>query len=475
MPQRILPVRASETLCVQPSTCHKQSKPTRKVSRLVHTLRRGGSSPVKDGRWVQIADSQFAHEKQGLDAVKQLLPDAPPFRAWANFEFRDNRGRWHEVDLLVLARDALYLIELKHYSGTLRGNDHVWLRDGHRAEDSPLLLTRRKAQYFASLLKDTLRQKTGSAPKGAIPFVQELVFLHHPNFVCELPPSSAINLYGLDDRKNTTHLPGISERLLAPPNHSPVTEQGSLLIADLMKAIGLAPRRQREVGSWIIDEQPLADGDGWQDWPAFHHVDTERHARIRFYTTGQGATSADAHARKQAVTHEFHLLSRLRYDGLQVPEDLVNEPELGIGLVFPQPKADTPLDLWLADNNDKLPLADQLDLITRLADIVHYAHRNRVVHRSLNPRSVAIRERGPHLLPQVIDWDSAGVLPANPDTAVSRLSAGFADADGRRPQRYRPAVRRAGRTASHRSGTHRCLRPRRIGVLHPHRRHITGH
>jgi hypothetical protein len=108
---------------------------------------------VKDGRWVTIADSQFAHEKQGLDAVKQALPDVPPFRAWANFEFRDNRGRWHEVDLLVLARDTLYLIELKHYGGILRGNDHVWMRDGHRAEDSALLLARRKAQYFSSLLK----------------------------------------------------------------------------------------------------------------------------------------------------------------------------------------------------------------------------------------------------------------------------------------------------------------------------------
>lgn len=58
------------------------------------------------------------------------------------------------------------------------------------------------------------------------------------------------------------------------------------------KKIGLAPRRQREVGSWVIDEQPLADGDGWQDWPAFHHVDTERHAWIRCYTIGQGATTA---------------------------------------------------------------------------------------------------------------------------------------------------------------------------------------
>ncbi len=403
---------------------------------------------MKDGRWVTIADSQFAHEKQGLELVKQLLPDATPFRAWANFEFRDNRGRWHEVDLLVLARDCLYLIELKHYRGILTGNDHVWLRQGHRAEDSPLLLTRRKAQYFSSLLKDSLRQLNGSAPRGAIPYVQELVFLHHPEFVCDLPESSKINLYGLDGHPHTG-LPGISERLLGPAQRPPVSEDGSLLIAELMKKIGLAPRRQREVGSWIIDEQPLADGEGWQDWPAFHHVDTERHARIRFYTVGQSASSADTHARKQAVTSEFHLLSRLRYDGLQVPEDLVEEPELGIGLVFPQPKGQTPLDLWLAEHTDSLTLEDQLALITDIADIVHYAHRNRVVHRNLHPRAIAIRRRGDRLTPQVTDWDSAGILPANPDTAVSRLSSGslslmasapgetarlFAAPEGLRPQ-----------------------------------------
>ncbi|MBV5246749.1 BREX system serine/threonine kinase PglW [Mycolicibacterium sp. PAM1] len=376
---------------------------------------------MKDGRWVTIAESQFDHEKAGLNAIKQLLPDAEPFRAWANFEFRDNRGRWHEVDLLVLARDTLYLIELKHYRGILTGNDHRWRRN-NRTEDSPLLLARRKAQYFSSLLKDAIRERGGDEAVSRITYVQELVFLHHEQFVCDLPPNSKINLYGLDGREGITKLPGISKVLLAPARHDPISERDSQLIAGLMKAIGLAPRRQREVGSWIIDDQPLADGDGWQDWPAFHHVNTEDHVRIRFYTATPGATKADEHARRQAVTHEYNLLSRLTYDGLQAPKDLVDEPELGIGLVFPQPKSDTPLDLWLADHT--LSLDAQLDLIARLADIVHYAHRHRVVHRSLNPRSVAVRERGEALLPQVVDWDSAGILPANPDTAVTRLSGG---------------------------------------------------
>jgi hypothetical protein len=82
---------------------------------------------VKDGRWVTIAESEFDHEKRGLEAIKKILPDAEPFRAWANFEFRDNRGRWHEVD-------------------------------------SPLLLARRKAQYLSSLLKDAIRERGGRTP-----------------------------------------------------------------------------------------------------------------------------------------------------------------------------------------------------------------------------------------------------------------------------------------------------------------------
>ncbi|MEV4238015.1 BREX system serine/threonine kinase PglW [Nocardia sp. NPDC049737] len=384
---------------------------------------------MQGGRWTEISPSQFDHEKDGLDIVETLLPDAPPFRAWSNFEFRDNKGRWHEVDLLVLARDTLYLIELKYYSGVLRGNDHVWRRGGHRSEDSPLLLARRKAQYFASLLKDRLIDRVGPVPRGTIPYVQELVFLHHPNLVCELPPSSAINLYGLDGNESRSNLPGISERLLGPTTRAPVSEEKSLLLADLMRAIGLAPRRQRELGSWVIDEEPLDDGDGWQDWPAFHHVDTERSARIRFYLPKPGSSPAEEHARVRAVEGEYRLLARLKHDGLQVPVDVVKDRELGIGLVFLQPKDVERLDLWLADNATTLTLEDQLELLGQLAEVVLYAHRHRVVHRTLNPRAVTLRMRGKNRLLQVTDWDSAGVLPANSEMGTSSLSGGLLSLD----------------------------------------------
>src|SRR5699024_11081215 len=114
-----------------------------------------------------------------------------------------------------------HLVELKYYTGILRGNNHRWERGG-RSEDNPLLLARRKAQYLASQLSNELdrwaREVNIRVPdrREAVPFVKESVFLHHPRVVCELDDEAAIGLYGLDGHRHHTNLPGVSELLLAP-------------------------------------------------------------------------------------------------------------------------------------------------------------------------------------------------------------------------------------------------------------------
>jgi Nuclease-related domain len=292
-------------------------------------------------RWIEVTPSQFTHEAEGLNVVRGLLPDQPPFRAWSNFEFRDSHGKWHEVDLLVLGRRRLHLVELKYYAGTLRRDDLTWRRDGHRAEDSPLKLARRKAQRLASKLRDELlhwAQETHTTVPDAnkvVPFVQEAVFLHHPGFRCELPQSSRLDLFALDGTEDMTGLPGTSDRLLesATP-HQAVGPNQSDIIASLMARIGIVQRRQREAGSWVIDEDPLGEGDGWQDWPAFHRVATTERARIRFLVSPPGA-SATARAKiRQVGEHEYRIMARLQNGRLLRPKDMV-ENDLGVGLVYP--------------------------------------------------------------------------------------------------------------------------------------------
>ncbi|SEP54172.1 BREX system serine/threonine kinase PglW [Amycolatopsis saalfeldensis] len=381
---------------------------------------------MDDSRWVEVSPSQFSHESEGLRLAKELLPDVEPFRAWSNFEFRDTRGRWHEVDLAVLGRDTLYLVELKYYAGRLRGDDHRWLRDGHRAEDSPLKLAHRKAQYFASLLKERFREYLHSKGqynvdlRDYIPYVQEAVFLHHPNLRCELPRHARRGIYGLEGHESVSGLQPLSELLLAPASHEPIGGIKSAILARIIEQIGLVPRRQREVGSWVIDEQPLGEGEGWQDWPAFHRVTTTDRYRIRFFIPAPGSSSTEERRLERQVEHEYRLLSRLRHDGVLTPRDVVND-ELGTGLVYPDDKRLNRLDLWFAERENGLSIKQQLDIVRQVAEALHYAHRHRVVHRGLVPSAVALRKRSDDGLAVVVsNWEAAGSLPVT-TTATSSV------------------------------------------------------
>jgi serine/threonine protein kinase len=371
---------------------------------------------VGEDRWVEVSPSQFAHEAEGLALIRKLMPDETPFRAWSNFEFRDSRGRWHEVDLLLLGRGRLHLIELKYYSGTLRGDDQRWARDGRRPEDSPLKLARRKAQYFASKLQDELRawaqEQNVRIPdeRDVVPFVQESVFLHHPDFRCALRESSAIGLYGLDGNEARSNLRGISELVLESAGRRAIGRNQEQILVKLLERIGLVQRREREAGSWVIEDQAIDSGEGWQDWLAAHKVAQQDRARIRFRVLPPSASQQEKAAARQIAEHEFRIMSRLQHDGLLHPRDLV-ESELGVGLVYPYDPQWQRLDLWMADQANGVPLTTQLSIVRQIGEALQYAHNNRVVHRGLSPLAVWVRPVSgtkSDVKVRVGDWQGAG-------------------------------------------------------------------
>lgn len=379
---------------------------------------------LSDDRWVEVTPSQFEHETAGLEIIRKLLPDNSPYRAWSNFEFRDSHGRWHEVDLLVLARDGLHLVELKYYSGKLTGNDHVW-EHNRRVEASPLLLARRKAQRLASRLQDEARawvkEKGTEVPDigRIVPFIQESIFLHHERLECDLSEHSAQGLYGLDTATRQSNLPGISDLLLEPPrNHATVTVQHDRLLPLLMKRMGFVPRRERTAGSWVIQESMLGEGDGWQDWRANHQVDHTQHTRIRFRMAPPGASESTKNEFRKVAKHEYATMSRLQHDGLLRPIDLV-ESDLGVGLVYPLEDSMQRLDLWLANHPQGIALDTQLSVIRQIAEAINYAHGNAVAHRDLTPESVWVRSHADGSIKVVVsDWASAGLAENNAPTGM---------------------------------------------------------
>lgn len=368
---------------------------------------------MTQSRWVEVSPSQFPHEVEGLRIVRDLLPQRGPFRAWSNFEFRDDRGTWSEVDLLVLAPDGLHLVELKYWSGRLRGDDTRWLRDGHAAQDSPLLLANRKAKRLRSKLITAYdawkRGRTFDEPpppaRDVIPFIREAVFLHHPGFVCELPDVSRTDLYGLPGDESRSGLTPITELFTGSPRTDVSIREPA--IVGVMQLIGLRAR-PREAGSYVLDAQPLADGPGWQDWLATHkHLKSQRR-RIRFRVTPDGSSQEAGRRVRLFAAHEMHVMQRLTHEAIVRPEDYVDS-EQGPGLVYPYEAGWQRLDLWLADKPAGFDFDAQLELIRQIAESLQYAHGKNVVHRGLNPRAISVTtDRHGRRRVAIGDWQGVG-------------------------------------------------------------------
>ncbi len=210
------------------------------------------------------------------------------------------------------------------------------------------------------------------------------------------------------------------------------------IIATLMKRIGIVQRRQREAGSWVIDEDPLGEGDGWQDWPAFHRVATTDRGRIRFLVTPPGATATTRAKVRQVAEHEYRIMTRLANDRLLRPRDMVDS-DLGVGLVYPQDERFQRLDLWLADHAGTVPAGDLLRMLRQVAEAVAYAHANRVVHRGLTPHAVSVRPLPDGELRVLVgDWQSAGTVAGPALTGLSGLGVtglmGSSDGASRAPE-----------------------------------------
>jgi hypothetical protein len=76
--------------------------------------------------WRIITPSRYEWERRGLDFLRDGLPDHEPYRAWANFEFQSSDGAIYEVDLLVLTKQGLWLVEIKSRPGRVEGDAGTW-------------------------------------------------------------------------------------------------------------------------------------------------------------------------------------------------------------------------------------------------------------------------------------------------------------------------------------------------------------
>ena len=360
---------------------------------------------MRDGRWTTVTESEFDHERRGLEAVRELLPDAEPWRAWSNFTFTANSGHVREVDLLVVTPGGVFMIELKDWHGSVTSEYGIWVQTtpgGRRiSHGNPLHLANKKAKELAGLL----RQQLPSQAHRRQVWVGEAVCFTDAGLRVHLPPG---------DQNGVHTVAALVEMLKRPPRDERhrVDATRSREIKAALERIGI--RRsdaEYKVGPYLLERKAFDTGPTWADYLA-RHEELPESARIRVYVRERGSDASLRESVEHAARREAAILQRFRHPGVvQLKQYNASGHSAGPALIFDYHPHTLRLDEYLLQHGDKLDILSRMALVRQLAETMRSAHSSRIHHRALAARSVHVlpRNRGPK--GRTVGEDAAWLAP----------------------------------------------------------------
>ncbi|MFE7760930.1 BREX system serine/threonine kinase PglW [Streptomyces sp. NPDC057438] len=365
---------------------------------------------MREGRWVTVTESEFDHERRGLEAIREKLPDSDPWRAWSNFTFTANTGHVREVDLLVVAPGGVCMVELKDWHGSVTSENGTWVQTTpggrRRTHGNPLHLVNRKAKELAGLL---------ALPGHKRVWVAEAVCFTDNSLRVRLPAHDQNGVY-------TVHQ--LVEMLKAPPRDERrrVTAIGSREIEAALKNIGIRKSdAQYKVGPYELQRKSFDSGPTWADYLA-RHSDLPEAARVRIYLSERGSDASLRQSVENAARREAAVLGRFKHPGaVQLKQYFPSGHAAGPALIFDYHPDTLKLDEYLVQYGEKLDILGRMALVRQLAETMRSAHASRIHHRALAARSVhvvprprgrkgrAVGEEAAWLTPelQISDWQIA--------------------------------------------------------------------
>ena len=106
-------------------------------------------------------ETDYPWERGAVDFVLAELPDTDPHLAWPLHELLDpGSGRLYEIDLMVLARSGLFLIEIKSHPGVLTGDSRDWTFTEQGGRQRHLACPHPSANHKAKVLAQTYARES---------------------------------------------------------------------------------------------------------------------------------------------------------------------------------------------------------------------------------------------------------------------------------------------------------------------------
>ncbi|MFE2022471.1 BREX system serine/threonine kinase PglW [Streptomyces sp. NPDC059499] len=354
---------------------------------------------MREGRWTTVTESEFDHERRGLEAIREKLPDSDPWRAWSNFTFTANTGHVREVDLMVVAPGGMCMIELKDWHGSVTAENGTWVQTTpggrRRPHGNPLHLVNKKAKELAGLLRQNVRNV----------WVGEAVCFTDNSLRVRLPAHDQNGVYTIAE---------LVEMLKQPPHDERrrITAVGSREIKTAIERVGI--RRsdaEYKVGPYQLERKSFDSGPTWADYLA-RHSDLPELARVRVYLRERGSDASLRQSVENAARREAAVLRRFRHPGVvELKQYDPSGHSAGPALIFDYHPQTLKLDEYLVQHGEKLDILGRMALVRQLAETMRSAHSSRIHHRALAARSVNVVPRSRGRQGQAVGEEAAWLTP----------------------------------------------------------------
>jgi serine/threonine protein kinase len=363
-------------------------------------------------KFIPIGEPAHDAERQALRFLVEGLP--PTFTVYGNPWLVERTGVIYELDAVVVAPTAVFVVEMKAYRGRIEGTDNDWwLPEKIR---SPLKLNRITSQVLKSRLKNASYQA------GQV-WTEGLVFLSATTDVGVRGPASNDRVHtrktilaALQDPAFIARLSG--GRALA----STASAERDLL--ELFTGAQTGPRPVRRVREYDVVET-LDHHDTFTELLGRNALSGAERV-LRIYSTPPLATQAQRDRIAERARWEAQVLGRLgRSEGVLTAEQPFSD-ELGIVLPLEYFKGIS-LTTWVerygpdARGKEKADLFVRTDLWMRIAQTIDEVHGQGVVHRLLRPEVVLVEDKQEPTEIRVTGFDLAKQMASDATIALTTV------------------------------------------------------
>ncbi|MDQ3363900.1 MAG: protein kinase [Myxococcota bacterium] len=363
-------------------------------------------------KFVPIGDPAHDAERQAIRFLVEGLPET--YTIYGNPWLVERSGGIYELDAVVVAPHAVFVVEIKSYRGRIEGTDNDWwLPEQIR---SPLKLNRITAQ----VLKTHLRN--GSYQAGQV-WTEGLVFLSATTDVGVRGPASNDRVHTRKTILAALQDPALIDRL-SQGRARTSTSVAERELLELFTGVQSGPRPVRRVREYEV-VATIDHSDTFTELLGRHTISGALRV-LRIYTTPPLATQAQRDRIAERARWEAQVLGRLgRIDGVLAADPPFSD-ESGIVLPLEAFQGIT-LTTWVerygpdARGKEKADLRVRTDLWIRIARTLDEVHRQGVVHRLLRPDVVLVEDKqGPTAI-CIIGFDLAKQISTDATIALTTI------------------------------------------------------